>query len=196
MNKKIKTIIGIVLLIAFIGVAYIAYTTLSEKYKPNTGIRNDDDTLSQNQSSSTTEEIKYKAEDFTVFDAKGNQVKFSDFKGKPIVVNFWASWCPPCKGEMPYFNEAYSEYKDDVVFMMVDLVDGIRETQAKGEKYIKEQGYSFPVYFDTEESAAYAYQISSIPTTLFIDSKGYIAIGYQGAIDKDTLVKEIKTILK
>lgn len=187
MNTKLKTILAIILFAAFIGIVYIAYTTLSDKY-------NKDNSSLHSQSSIT--QTKYKAPDFTVIDNKGDQVKLSDFKGKPIVLNFWASWCPPCKAEMPHFNEVYKEYQNDVVFMMIDLVDGARETLAKGKKHIKNQGYSFPVYFDTEQSAAYSYGISSIPITLFIDSEGYIVFGYRGQIDQDTLVDSIELIQK
>lgn len=189
MNSKSKTIVGIVIFAAFLGLAYFAYSSLAAKYLPkDSGIQAKDDTEQESQ--------KIPAPDFTVFDAEGKKVKLSDFAGKPVVLNFWASWCPPCKSEMPHFNEVYKQVKDDVVFMMVDLVDGQRETQAKGRKYIEEQGFIFPVYYDNEQEAAYTYGITSIPTTLFIDSEGNIITGYQGAIKKETLLAGIDKIMK
>ncbi|MBP3544577.1 MAG: TlpA family protein disulfide reductase, partial [Lachnospiraceae bacterium] len=77
----------------------------------------------------TTEPEKVPAPDFTVIDAEGNEVKLSDMRGKPVVVNFWASWCGPCKMEMPEFEEVYKELGDEVHFMMVNLTDGWQETQ-------------------------------------------------------------------
>lgn len=187
MNTKRKTVLGIILFVVFLGVAYFAYGALSNNYKPNQETQNVKNISSQ-ESKNTP------APDFTVFDTNGNKVKLSDFKGKPVVLNFWASWCPPCKGEMPHFNKEYATVKNGVVFMMVDLVDGQRETQEKGQKYVKDQGYDLPIYFDNEQQAASAYGISSIPDTLFIDSDGNIINAYQGAIDEETLISGINSI--
>ena len=192
MNTKMKTAFGIVIFVVILGIAYFSYTALSSHYKP------DQEGLPSG-SSSSQQSTKTPAPDFTVFDAQGNKVKLSDFKGKPVVLNFWASWCPPCKGEMPHFNKQYADGKDDIVFMMVDLVDGQRETQEKGKQYVKDQGYSLPVYFDNvdnKQQAAETYGISSIPTTLFIDSDGNIVKAYQGAIDEDTLIAGMNSIKK
>jgi len=134
------------------------------------------------------------APDFTVEDREGNPVKLSDLFGKPIVLNFWASWCPPCKKEMPEFEQAYKQMGEDVTFVMVDLVDGRDETKAKGAQYIEEKGFSFPVYFDMEQEAAYAYGISSIPTTLFIDKDGFIVTGAYGMLDSERLQEGINRI--
>lgn len=189
MNTKRKTILGVIIFAAFLVMAYFAYSALSDNYKPNNEIQ-----LKNNMSEQAAE--KYPAPDFTVFDKQGKAVKLSDFAGKPIVLNFWASWCPPCKSEMPNFNKVYADVKSDIVFLMVDMVDGQRETQPKGQKYIDEQGFDFPIYFDNEQQAAYNYGVSSIPTTFFIDSKGDILTAYQGAIEEKTLVSAINLIKK
>jgi len=189
MSTKKKTVLGIILFAVFLIIAYFAYISLSNYYKPS----------QENQpakSNSSQADKKTPAPDFTVYDTKGNKVKLSDFKGKPVVLNLWASWCPPCKGEMPHFNTQYANVKDDVVFMMVDLVDGQRETQEKGQKYVKDQAFDLPIYFDNEQQASNAYGISSIPDTLFIDSEGYIVNAYRGAIDEGTLIAGINSIKK
>lgn len=194
MNKKIKTILLVGAFALFIGIAVFAYHMLGQKVSPQNEM---DITQSEGKVSQTgqdEENQKTKAPDFTVLDMDGNSVKLSDLLGKPIVLNFWASWCSPCKGEMPEFNEVYEEVGEDITFMMVDLVDGQRETKETGAQYIKKQGFSFPVYFDTKQDAAYTYGITSIPTTLFIDKDGYIVTGAQGPIDAKTLKKGIDLI--
>ena len=124
---------------------------------------------------------------FSVTDAEGNTVQLSDFYGKPIVVNFWASWCGPCKSEMPDFEEAYITYGEDVNFLMVNMTDGGRETVETAQEYIKGQGFTFPVYFDTSQEAAVTYGVLSNPSTYFIDSEGYAVAYAQGAITSDVL---------
>jgi thiol-disulfide isomerase/thioredoxin len=95
---------------------------------------------------------------------------------------------------MPEFDKAYKESGGEVLFIMLDLTDGQRETIQKGAQYVKEQGFSFPVYFDTAQEAAYTYGIRAIPTTLFIDKDGYIVTGTQGAINGQTLRRGIGMI--
>ena len=128
-----------------------------------------------------------KAPDFTVRNTEGNTVKLSDMMGKPVVLNIWASWCPPCKSEMPEFNKVFEEMGGDIQFMMVDAVDGRRETVEKGAAFIAGQGYTFPVFYDTEQDAAMQNGIRALPTSIFINSNGYIAAKAEGAMDEETL---------
>jgi thiol-disulfide isomerase/thioredoxin len=139
----------------------------------------------------STQDGKNLAPNFTMLDKDGNTVEFSSKKGKPIILNFWASWCPPCKAEMPDFEEAYKKYGDEVEFMMVNLTDGYQETLQKAKEHVSSNGYTFPIYFDTESSGAYAYNISSVPATYVIDTEGNIvahAIGMMTAEDLETAI--------
>lgn len=129
------------------------------------------------ESSAIPEEEKTSqaAPDFTAIDRDGNEVTLSDFRGKPVVLNFWASWCVPCQIEMPIFEEAYTTYGEDIHFLMVNLTDGSRETVETAAEYLDSNGYTFPVYFDTSYSGAIAYSVMSIPVTFFIDAEGNVA---------------------
>lgn len=147
-----------------------------------------------NQTEDSSSEMKNLAPNFTVYDLEGNEVNLTDFFGKPIIVNFWASWCGPCKMEMPDFNEAYETYKDEIEFLMVNMTDGSRETVEKASSFITESGYTFPVYYDTDYSAAITYSVSSLPTSYFLNADGELVTYARGAIDAATLEKGIDMI--
>lgn len=140
-----------------------------------------------------TQKSRPTAPDFTVLDTDGNQVKLSDFFGQPIVLNFWATWCPPCKAELPDFEKACAE-NDDVVFLMVNLTDGSRDTVDVVNAFISQNGYTFPVYYDTSYSAANAYGVSSIPVTYFIDRSGNVAVSHLGMISSQALADGMEKI--
>ena len=127
------------------------------------------------------------APDFTVYDRDGNAVRLSDFRGKPVVVNFWASWCGPCQSEMPDFEKVYQELGDEIHFLMVNMTDGSRETVQSASDFVAGEGYTFPVYFDTELQAALAYRVYSLPATYFIDAQGGAVTYATGAISEELL---------
>lgn len=134
------------------------------------------------------------APDFTVTDGGGNRVSTADLSGKPVILNFWATWCPPCRSELPAFDKLYRQYGNEVSFMMIDLTDGYRETVEGVKKFISENGYTFPVYYDTEGSAAEAYIVSSIPFTVAVGRNGNIVGTHLGAMSEAALEKLIKTV--
>ncbi len=188
MGKGTKLIIGIAAFAALLMLSAIGYNLLSKKYQPQEN---------PVAPSSQTQAKQESAPDFTVQDAQGNKVSFSNFQGKPVVLNFWASWCPPCRAEMPDYEKMYQQYSaKGIVFMMVNLTDGARETTATATRFVKDNHYTFPVYFDVQYEAANAYSISSIPDSIFIDKDGNIANAYQGMIDAPTMKKNIEAILK
>ena len=135
------------------------------------------------------------APDFTMYTKEGTAVKLSDLEGKPTILNFWASWCGPCKSEMPELEAAYKKYGDKINFAMVDLTDGKSETKEDASSYITSQGYTFPVYYDLDLAGAMAYGVSSIPFTIFINAKGEMVAYYKGAMDEKTLQNGINLLL-
>ena len=197
-NKKL-----LVFVVGFLGfsillvAAYFGYGSLSLKYDNkkiiNENIKNQDE-------GSNNDKIKFKvkAKDFTVYDENQNEVKLSDYIGKPVVLNFWASWCGPCQSEMPGFNEMSKKYsKDEIAILMINLTDGAQETVSKAQKYIESNNYDMKVLYDTNLDAANNYNITSIPRTIFIDKEGNIfKDNPAGVISEEELEKQIKLLLK
>ncbi len=144
--------------------------------------------------SPTTTETIVTAPDFTAYTGDGKAVQLSNYFGKPIVLNFWASWCPPCKAEMPDFEEAFLTLGDQVQFLMVNLTVG-SETLESASGYVASQNYTFPVLYDTKGTASYTYGIQSIPTTFFIDAEGNLVAQATGAINAAALQQGIDMIL-
>lgn len=205
MKKQTRVAITAGAILVVVAAAAILYEKLAPAFAPETMVvTQKPGTISeapQGQQVSTgtdsqsraakPESPELQAPNFTVQDTAGKQVALHDLVGKPVILNFWASWCPPCKAEMPDFEAAYKEHGDTIQFMMVNMTDGGRETVATAEQFIKGQGYTFPVYFDTEQEAAITYGISAIPTTYFINAQGNLVAYAAGAISAQQLEQGI-----
>ena len=135
------------------------------------------------------------APDFYVQDSSDGVWNLSDFRGTPVILNFWSSRCAPCKAEMPTFHSAWEQYGDQIEFMMINLTDGFNDTFESAMKMVTEQDYQFPVYFDLDSTAAAAYQISGMPTTFFIDAQGHLVSRKMGMISAEELEEGIQAIL-
>lgn len=199
-QKKSFSVLLIVLLVVLAG-AMFAYRYLSDKVTPDTGgslldrVTDGADTsadtvktgIESSDVGDASQSDVFPAMDFTVYDIDRNPVKLSDFFGKPILINFWATWCPPCKSELPDFDRVYADYGEDVVFMMVNMTDGSRDTVESASAFTADNGYSFPVYYDCDLNAAYTYGASSIPMTVLIGADGNIVGGQVGVLTEEQL---------
>lgn len=205
--KKNKTFILLaVLLVILIGGAGFFYNKLRSSYKTDaltktsqaaeneTDSEETEDSQTSSEETDSGENAAETAPDFTMTNASGEEVKLSDFFDKPVVLNFWASWCGPCKSEMPHFEDAYQKYGEDINFVIVNLTDGARETVENASDFIEEQGYTFPLYFDTNTEGAMTYGTYSIPVTYFIGADGVPVAQANGALDAATLQKGLDMI--
>lgn len=150
--------------------------------------------ISGNTSNEGADNTENLAPNFTVETADGEEVSLHDFFGKPIVLNFWASWCGPCKMELPDFQDAFEKYEDEIEFVMVNMTDGMQETKEIAMEFMEGEGYTLPVYYDTAQDAAYTYTVYSLPTTFFINAEGEAVAYAQGMIDAETLENGISMI--
>lgn len=132
------------------------------------------------------------APDFSAELNNGDTFKLSEHKGEVILLNFWATWCPPCVGEMPAFEKLYKEYGDKVQIIAVNS----QEEQAVVDEFIKEKGYTFPIAYDMSGKVGKTYQIVNLPYTLVIGKDGRIEKTFTGARDADTQYKLYRSAIK
>ncbi len=131
-------------------------------------------------------EDKTPAPDFSFSDLGGRTWRLADFKGKVLVLNFWATWCPPCREEIPDFIAAYKELKSEGLEIVGLSVD--RMTAEALEEFVKDVGITYPVGLATQEHIKAFRPGDYIPSTLVIDPQGNIRHRHVGAMDKETLL--------
>ncbi len=136
------------------------------------------------------------APDFTLTDQYGNTHTLSDYKGKTVFLNFWTTWCPPCRAEMPEIQEIYEEYGEnnsDVIILGLACPEVGQEGSAEDiTAFLEENGYTYPVVMDSTGAAAYYYAINAYPTTFMIDKNGNVFGYVTGQITKDMMISIIE----
>lgn len=152
---------------------------------------NQKESNNENNDNSSNDEERIKSIDFTLTDQYGKTHKLSDYEGKVVFLNFWATWCPPCKEEMPHIEQLYKDYKknnEDVVILGVASPNLGREGSREHViNFLKDEGYTFPVALDEDGELAYQYGINAFPTTFIIDKEGYVTQYIPGAMNKETM---------
>ena len=133
------------------------------------------------------------APDFTLTTFEGNKISLGDLKGKPVVINFWASWCPPCRIEAPLLERTWRTFKNHgVVFIGVDIQDELEDALA----YLREFNVIYPNGPDPTGEISIDYGVSGLPVTFFVSKQGEITRRWVGAIEKRVLIDSIEEILK
>ncbi len=126
---------------------------------------------------------EFPLQDFELSNLEGDLVRLSDFRGRPVVLNFWATWCPPCREEMPLLAEISEEYDEELVVLGVNSMETTQEVGS----FITDSGLSFPVVIDADGLVGQQYLIQGLPTTLFIDSEGVLQIRHVGLLNRQVL---------
>lgn len=135
------------------------------------------------------EDIIIEAPDFTLKNLQGEEVSLSDYRGKIVLINFWATWCTWCDKEMPDLQRLDNE-NDDLVVLAVDVM----EDKKKVEKYIEEGKYEFEVVLDEDGEVSQTYLVSGFPTSYFVDKDGILLGGVPGAMTYDDMVRILESI--
>ncbi|NIO22131.1 MAG: redoxin domain-containing protein [Candidatus Aenigmarchaeota archaeon] len=148
----------------------------------------------QERAQSETHSELAEAKDFTLESVDGKKkVSLEDFKGKPVVINFWASWCGPCKEEMPLFEKTWKKYKDkDVVFVGIDVMDDRNNAQV----FLKDQGVTYTNLYDPTGEISNKYGVIALPATFFLDKEGKIVVKNYGPFIGGDGRKKFKLYLK
>lgn len=131
------------------------------------------------------------APDFTLQDLNGNTVSLSDFKGKYVFLNFWATWCGPCRQEIPAMEEIYNKYQDDLVIVAVN----VGEDYDTVSEFAKDYGLTFEILLDEKQAVASLYQVSGIPTSYFLDQEGNFVSGHVGTMTFESMEEEILSMM-
>jgi thiol-disulfide isomerase/thioredoxin len=133
------------------------------------------------------------APNFNLVDLDGEGVSLTDFAGRPVLINFWASWCPPCRQEMPYLQQIHNE---QAVNGLAVLAINIQESPAKVKQFLSENDLSIPVLFDLTGTTSGDYGIVPIPTTFFVDGEGVIRQKVVGAFpNQQAIERELRKIM-
>jgi cytochrome c-type biogenesis protein len=156
-------------------------------------------------STGSSSKVKHPAFDFTLTDQYGKEHTLSDYKGKVIFLNFWATWCPPCRGELPDIEELYQEYgKNEGDVIILGVANPVSDaypnnadvTEDEVLSFLEDKGYTFPVLLDETGGVLSDYYISAFPTTFMIDKQGNIYGYVPGALTKDMMINIINETLK
>ncbi|GBD86558.1 thiol-disulfide oxidoreductase ResA [bacterium BMS3Abin03] len=152
-----------------------------------------DENSKQNTLQEVTENSLDKAPDFSLYTLDGTKIKLSDYKGKTVILDFWATWCPPCRKGIPDLVSIQDKFKDDLVIIGISLDQPA--TQKDLPPFIENYGINYPVVLGTMEVVTAYGNIQAIPTSFIIDKDGYIVNKHVGLIPKSQLVDEVSSLI-
>lgn len=142
------------------------------------------------------EDSKVLVPDFALVSTANETIRLSDYRGQIVVLNFWASWCPPCRTEMPEFQELHDQFTDtgEAVLLLLNQIDGRQETVEMGKEYLASNDLTMTNLLDHGAVGRQIFGIPGLPTTVVIDAEGYLASYVVGATNKETVLKMIEDV--
>ena len=177
-----KKIILIILVVGMVGWAVYEYIG---------GASEETEISEQNESEDVGLEEGQTAPDFLLTTLEGEEARLSEFRGQPVIINFWATWCPPCRAEMPDFQKLYEA--EDVEILAVNLTES-EQSEEGVQDFIDELGLTFPVPMDQNSIVSEMYEVQAYPTSYIVDSDGKIQFTAKGAIKYDIMQRELSNI--
>jgi cytochrome c biogenesis protein CcmG, thiol:disulfide interchange protein DsbE len=133
----------------------------------------------------------YLAPDFTLTTTLGQELTLSDLRGQPVVLNFWATWCPPCRAEMPEFQQASAKYNGQAVILGIDQGEPLSVVADFGNAL----GITYPLLLDLDNRVSRLYNVNALPKTLFLDANGVVRELYTGMVNRAVLEDRIERLL-
>nr|BAL59988.1 alkyl hydroperoxide reductase/thiol specific antioxidant/Mal allergen [Candidatus Acetothermum autotrophicum] len=184
-----RLVVAVLIAVGAIALGFISYEFFASRSDLNKftltegrGIFVEDPKELKNETAPT---LGYLAPDFTLQDLNGQSVSLSSFRGKPVLLNFWATWCPPCRKEMPELQEFHRRYGDQVVLLGVNWGEGASTVK----RFLDQLGVSYPNLIDERGTAFVLYRLTGIPESFFIDPEGYLRGVWIGPLTAEEIVK-------
>lgn len=181
-----KIIIGAIIA-TMVGWAVYDFIILGE----DTAVEHESGAEGSEQTEETGLAVGNFAPDFELTTLTGETVRLSDYRGQRVFVNFWATWCPPCRAEMPDMQKLYEEQDLPIEILAVNLTDSEMNEEDVAE-FVEGFGLSFPILMDVDSQVANTYQVQAVPVSYMIDQDGRISYVAPGAMNHDLMIQEVK----
>jgi peroxiredoxin len=181
------------LAVALVGILAIQGCAPSSQSVTIDEVEEEDEVVAPPREATVGVNVGESAPSFTLVDLDGNQVSLSNFRGKAVFVNFWATWCPPCRAEMPEMEAVYQEYKNkDVVVIGVNVL----ESEDDVRQFVEQGGYSWTFLLDVSGEVAANYEVVSIPASFFIDREGIIQAVNIGSMTEQVMERKLAEAMR
>ena len=135
--------------------------------------------------------VGYLAPDFTLTSTLGEEISLADYRGQPVVLNFWATWCPPCRAEMPHFQGASAKYNGQASILGID--------QGEPPSIVSDFGnalaITYPLLLDQDNSVNRTYDVAALPTTIFVDGQGVVREVFTGIVNQAVLEDRLERLI-